>query len=235
MHRTLLVVAVLLGCGIGANALAGQDPVTTATFVTAKSLDRAAARQSVTAVGLQAINDAAAAALIGALNTQFENRDVELKLGVVDSTRASLRDIALDGRGMVRLEGTGAWMPIRFQALYDTDTLTVESPSITFVAQHDRSDLAADVAGQFDSLVDRKLAAEFSGQPAAFDLSSAGVVGGDARYALVQGDGIADFASEGKSDMVVQGIYDRVAKNWVEVHYQLGGERTDLDTAVAAR
>lgn len=235
MHRSLLVVAILFGSAIGANALAWPDAPDAASYVTGRSLDKAATQQSTTAEGLRALDDAAAAALIGAMRSQFRDRDVEIKLGVVDSTRASLRDIALDGRGLVRLQGGGAWMPIRFQALYDTDTLTVQSPSITFVAQSARKDLAADVAAQLDTLIGRRLAAEFAGQPVAFDSLRAGVVGGDARYAIVQGDGIANFAGEGRSDMVVQGIYDRSARRWLQVGYQLTGEAMPVGPTVAAR
>jgi hypothetical protein len=126
-------------------------------------------------------------------------------------------------------------MPIRFQALYDTDTQTVESPAITFVAGHARDPLDKAVAKQLDAQVDRKLAAEFAQQPVAFDMDSVGVVGGDARYAIVQGDGTADFAAEGKSDITVQGIYDRVANTWLEVDYELGAERTNLQRVLVSR
>ena len=94
MRRTLLALAVLVGCSLGANALATQDQ----TFVTAKSLDKAASRQAVDAVGLQAINDAAAAAIIGALATQLQDQDVQFQLGKVDSSRASLRESLRLGR-----------------------------------------------------------------------------------------------------------------------------------------
>jgi len=239
MHRASLALAVLLGSSLGANALATQDkPASKAvekTFVTAKSLDKSASRQAVDAVAFQAINDAAAAAVIGALATQLDG-DVQLKLGTVDSSRVSLRDMALDGHGLVRVDGDDSpWMPIHFQALYDTDTQTVESPAITFVANHARKPLDKAVARQLDARVDRKLAAEFAQQPVAFDIGAVGVVGGDARYAVIQGDGIADFAAEGKSDVTVQGIYDRVADAWVQVDYQLGAERTDLEHALVLR
>lgn len=231
MRRASLALAVLLGCSLGANALATQDQA----FVTGKSLDKAAAKQAVDAVGLQAINDAAAAAIIGALATQLQDQDVQFKLGSVDSTRASLRDLALDGKGLVRIAGASTWMPIRFQALYDTDSQTVESPAIMFVAEHDRSALDKPLATQIDRLVDRKLASEFAQQPVGFDMTTAGIVGGDDRFALVEGDGIADFDAEGKSGLSFQGIYDRVAHRWVQVEYQLGSELTDMEAAVAAR
>jgi hypothetical protein len=234
MHRVPLALAILLGCSLGANALATQDPSIDKTFVTAKSLDKSASRQAVDAVGLQAINDAAAAAVIGALATQLDG-DVQFKLGTIDSSRVSLRDMALDGQGLIQLNGGSAWMPIRFQALYDTDTQTVESPAITFVAEHAGKSLDRPVAQQLDAQVNRKLAAEFAQQPVTFDMGTVGVVGGDSRYAVVKGDGIADFAAEGKSDIAVEGIYDRDARAWIQVDYQLGAERTDLGHALVAR
>jgi hypothetical protein len=238
MHRAALAIAVLLGSSLGANALATQDrpaeKMVDKTFVTAKSLDKAASRQAVDAVALQAINDAAAAAVVGALATQLDG-DVQFKLGTIDSSRVSLRDMALDGHGLVRMDGDSLWMPIRFQALYDTDTQTVESPAITFVAEHTSKTLDKSVAKQLDAQVNRKLAVEFAQQPVAFDMRAVGVVGGDARYAVIQGNGIADFAAEGKSDVTVQGIYDRVAHAWVQVDYQLGAERTDPEHGLAAR
>jgi hypothetical protein len=238
MQHAALALALLLGSSLGANALATQDKpadkTVDKTFVTAKSLDTSASKQGVDTIALQAINDAAAAAVIGALATQLDG-DVQFKLGTIDSSRVSLRDMALDGHGLVRLDGDSPWMPIRFQALYDTDTQTVESPAITFVGEHAPAQLDKAVAKQLDVQVDRKLAAEFAQQPVAFDMDTVGVVGGDARYAVVQGDGVADFAAEGKSDITVQGIYDRVANTWLEVDYQLGAERTDLQRVLVSR
>lgn len=235
LHRASLALAVLLGCGLGANALATQDRPAALTVVTAKSIGKAASQQAETSVGLQAINDAAAAAVIGALTSQLSGRDVQLKLDAVDSSRVSLRDMSLAGNGLVRLEGSNTWMPIHFQALYDSDTQTVGSPSITFVAQPAHAGLDKKIARQLDTLVDRKLAGEFPAQPVAFDLGAASIVGGDTRYAVVHGNGIADFAAEGKSDVSVDAIYDRNARRWVKVEYQLGGERPDLETALATR
>jgi hypothetical protein len=235
MHRASLALAVLLATSLGATALATQDGRTgSTTFVTAKSLDKSASRQAVDAIALQAINDAAAAAVVGALATQLDD-DVQFKLGTIDSSRVSLRDMALDGRGLIRLNDDSAWMPIRFQALYDTDTQTVESPAITFVAEHAGKALDKSVARQLDAQVDRQLAAEFTQQPVAFDMETVGVVAGDARYAVVQGNGVADFAAEGRSDIAVQGIYDRHARTWIQVDYQLGAERTDLQRVLVSR
>lgn len=89
----------------------------------------------------QAINDATAAAVIGALQSRFDGQSVQFRLADVLSERASLRDIALHGRGEIRFNAAGTWLPIRFDALYDTDTQTVQSPSITLGAHSGSSRL----------------------------------------------------------------------------------------------
>ena len=235
MTRTTLAFAVLLSCGLGATAIASQSSASVKPSASvAKPLHPDAG--AVAAVGVQAINDAAAAAVIGTLRSQFPEHDVELKLGAIHSERASLRDIVLDGAGQIRLEGSDAWMPIRFVALFDSDTRTVGSPSITITPTAPAAAaLPIDIA-RLDAAVDRKLGAEFASQPVAFDLGEVSVVGGDARYTVVAGNGIADFGAEGRADVAVQGVYDRAAQRWINVDYELGSQQTSvLERAVAAR
>ena len=99
-----------------------------------RSTDAATSGQTVSAHAAQAIDDATAAAVIGGLQSRFEGQAVQFRLGDVVSERASLRTIALHGAGAIRFEGKDSWMPIRFDVLYDTDTQTVQSPSITLGA-----------------------------------------------------------------------------------------------------
>ncbi len=238
MPRTSLAIAVLISCGLGATAIAAQIPAKPAkpVVIVAKSLDKSEARQAVTAVGVQAINDATAAAVIGALQTRFPERDVEFKMGAIQSRRVSLRDIALDGAGQIRLEGTDSWMPIRFDALFDSDTQTVGSPSIIITRTlNTASDAGVDIA-RLDKAVDRKLDAEFQSQAVTFDLGAVSLIGGDKRHAVVDGNGIADFGAEGQAEVTLQGVYDRTEQRWLSVDYQLGGEPSVvLGKAVAAR
>ena len=235
MTRMTLAFAALLSCGLGATAIASQSSAPASpTVIVAKSLHRDAGTAA--AVGVQAINDAAAAAVIGTLQSQFPEHDVELKLGAIQSKRVSLRDIELNGAGQIRLEGSAAWMPIRFVALFDSDTRTVGSPSITITPTATAAAaLPIDIA-RLDAAVDRKLGAEFASQPVTFDLGAVSVVGGDARYTVVDGNGTADFGAEGQADVTVQGVYDRTAQRWVKVDYELGSQQASgFERAVAAR
>lgn len=237
MTRTTLAFAVLLGCGLGATAIASQTPAAVEPgSIVARSLDNDAANGSIAGVGVQTINDAAAAAVIGALRSQFPEYDVELKLGAIRSERASLRDIALDGAGQIRLEGSTTWLPIRFAALFDSDTQTVGSPSITITPTvFAASDLPVDVP-RLDAAVQRRLGAEFASQAVAFELDGVSVVGGDARYTVVDGNGTADFGAEGQADVAVQGVYDRAARRWVKVDYELGSQQASVfERTVAVR
>lgn len=235
MTRTTLSFAVLLSCGLGATAIASQKAAPAKpTAIVARSLHTDGGTAA--AVDVQAIDDAAAAAVIGTLKNQFPEHDVELKLGAIQSERASLRDIALDGAGQIRLEGSTAWIPIRFTALFDRDTRTVGSPNITMTPTvFTTRTLPIDIA-RLDAAVDRKLGAEFASQPVDFALGGVSVVGGDARYTVVAGNGTADFGAEGRAAVAVQGVYDRAAQRWIKVDYELGTQQASvLQRAVAAR
>lgn len=110
------------------------------------SIEAPSRGQTTTENAAQAINDAAAAAIIGALQSKFDGQSVQFRLAEVLSERASLRAIALHGRGEIRFDAAGAWLPIRFDALYDTDSQTVQSPSITLGAQYSAPDAAPVIA-----------------------------------------------------------------------------------------
>ncbi len=118
-------------------ALAGSVSAQTPAIVRVQGHSNASASLGETTdeSAAHAINDATAAAIIGALQSRFDGQSVEFRLADVRSKRASLRAIALHGRGEMRFDAAGEWLPIRFDALYDTDTQTVQSPSITLGAK----------------------------------------------------------------------------------------------------
>ncbi len=123
-------LAVLLSL---AGLVSAQTP--DSVRVQGHSIGVSSSSQTTTENAAKAINDATASAVIGALQSRFDGHPVQFRLADVLSERASLRTIALHGRGEMRFDATGEWLPIRFDALYDTDTQTVQSPSITLGAQ----------------------------------------------------------------------------------------------------
>src|SRR5690606_22329362 len=111
------------------------------------------------------VQDAAAAAVITALRAQFQQRDVELRIVHLHGDEVSLRDVQLAGHGRIRIEGSQAWLPVRFEALYDTATATVLSPAVTL--DRTSADMAPEALVPTDSLgraINDQLAAEFRSQ-----------------------------------------------------------------------
>ncbi|MES2859520.1 MAG: hypothetical protein V4704_10130 [Pseudomonadota bacterium] len=216
MRRTSL--AMILAT-LAATAIAAQAPIT-AIQVEGRSTDASASGQTTTAHGVQAINDATAAALIGALETRFAGQEVAFRLGEVRSERVSLRDIALHGTGQIRFENDAAWMPIQFDALYDTATQIVQSPAIVLGGSATAGSAQAFPLESLQSELARRMNAEFSSQAVAFDLDHTSIVGGDGRRVIVNGNGLARFDGEESAPVQIQGIYDRSSKRWIDASYE---------------
>jgi hypothetical protein len=229
MRRTSLATTLVAGSVLAASAIAAQVAPSSPDTTIAATVPVATSAHADAGVPAQ---DAVAVAVIGALQAQFDGRDVEFRIEALDADQLSQRDMALEGRGDIRIEGSGAWLPVRFQALYDTATLTVLSPSITLdrgqAAEHGRIDPAS-----LEVEVAQRLSTEFPSQPVTFALAGSQVVGGDARYAVMSGHGIADFAGEGEAPVQLQAVYDQETATWVRVEYSLDGTLSDGGTYAA--
>ncbi len=216
MRRTTLAVllATLVTTAFGAQLR------TAAVTVEGRSTDASTAGQGTTAKGVQAINDATAAAVIGALETRFTGQGVEFRLGEVRSERVSLRDIALHGSGEIRFGKATDWLPITFDALYDSTSQVVESPAILLGASRTPSSAQALPLQGLQADVARRMNAEFSAQLVAFDLEHTSIVGGDGRRVIVNANGMARFDKEDAAPVQVQAIYDRVSSRWIDATYE---------------
>lgn len=217
MHRIHLAIVFALA---GSAAFAAQAPQD--VLIQARSTDAVALGQATPTRAIQSINDAAASAVIGALHARFDGQDVQFRLGEVLSERASLRDIALHGQGDIRFEAGDAWLPISFDALYDTDTQTVLSPRITLGAQYVSRDGKAFPLDGLQRRVGDAMSREFDSQRVSFDLAQASVIGDDGRRIVVQGNGTARFDGEGREEVTVQAVYDQVVKRWIDASYEFG-------------
>lgn len=166
--------------------------------------------------------DAIAATVIEAMRSRFDGADVEFKFDRFHGEQGSLRDLALSGAGQVRLAGGSAWMPIRYSALFDTQTGEVLGPQVEFDTRSAHAAATGVDAASLDAVVDGQLAEEFASQSTRFELGDLKLVAKDARYVLVAGMGEAEFAGEGSADVSVQAVYDRRAHAWLDVRYTLG-------------
>ena len=216
MRRTTL--AVLLAT-LAATAFAAQVSTVRVT-VEGRSTEASATGKGITAKGVQAINDATAAAVIGALETRFAGQGVQFRLGAVRSERVSLRGMALHGNGKIRVGKATDWLPITFDALYDSTTQVVESPALLLGTSTTASSAQALPLQGLQADVGRRLKAEFPSQSVAFDLEHTSIVGGDGRRVIVNANGMARFDREDAAPVQVQAIYDRVSNRWIDASYE---------------
>ena len=216
MRRTTL--AVLLAT-LAATAFAAQVSTVRVT-VEGRSTEASATGKGITAKGVQAINDATAAAVIGALETRFAGQGVQFRLGAVRSERVSLRGMALHGNGKIRFGKATDWLPITFDALYDSTTQVVESPAILLGSSTAASSAQALPLQGLQVDVARRMNAEFASQSVSFDLEHTSIVGGDGRRVIVNANGMARFDREDAAPVQVQAIYDRVSNRWIDASYE---------------
>lgn len=218
-----LGIAVLLAI-VAMGATAGKAGQSAPAFVEGKGVAAVAgdAGLSEDARAQQAIDAATAAALIGALQSRFEGHDVQLRLGEVHSERVSLRDLALHGEASLRLGKQEAWLPIRFDALYDTTEQSVLSPAIvlgeTLAAPRSAKRLPL---RNLQAQVDRAMDDEYASNQVDFSLGAARIVADDGVRLVVQGDGVARFDGGERVAVTLQALYDRESGRWLDPQYAL--------------
>lgn len=184
----------------------------------------------------QVIDAATAAALIGALQARFHGQSVELQLGQVRSERVSLRGIALDGEAGIRFSGTQEWLPVRFQALYDTSAQVVESPNITLGASLAQARPAGKLPlAALQAQVDAAMGAEFLSQDVDLRLGDARIVGDDGGRLVVEADGIARFDRSEQASVTVRALYDTRSGRWIDAQYDFDVIAPHGGDKVAAR
>ena len=219
INRTA-IAAMLALVMAGAVAAQAGAPASGSIVVEGHSNDHVAAGNTLDARILSSMDDATAAALIGALETRFAGRDVSLRMGDVQGERASLRDIALHGNAQIRLGQDAAWLPISFEALYDTDTQSVLSPSITLEGTGVASaKTAALPLPGLQAQVIEAMASEFVSQRVDVSLQDARVVGNDGRRLVVRVQGIASFDGAETAPVTVRALYEQGSGRWLDAQY----------------
>lgn len=231
--RTAISTVVLATAGaVGAFSTTPaslQAPQPAPVFLAA-ALDRTAESR---VEGDLAMDDAVAASLVGAITLQFPKHRIEVKLDKVDVAPLSLRDRAVSGEAKVRIGNDDAWLPVAFNALYDTQDAVVTQPHLVFGSDAPASMLPRHSAllEELSEQVNGALASEFGQQAAQMRIEHGSSSPAGTRYLHVQAVGMATFEGEGNADAQVEGLYDHTTGQWLRVSYDLGDSATPGDVA----
>lgn len=219
MSRLAIAAALLLGAGSIIGGPATSPP--RVDVVGGKALAAASASR---AEGRQAIDDATAAALIGAIATQFGQRPIAVELGKVDAAPAGLVQRDLSGGGRLRIGTDADWLPFRFHALYDTDRASVGSPRLTVGTDDPQAELAprSPIVRQLGRELGRRLRAEFAQQSARIALGTVRSAPAGGHYLQLHASGTARFGGEGQAGADIRALYDTRSGDWLQLDYELG-------------
>lgn len=230
MHRfavPLLIIVSGFGLALTASARAANDAPGPIVAIAAGTAPQSRAE------GAQAIDDALAAALVGAIATRFDEQRIDVKLDHVDSTMAGFLQRDLRGNARLKIGRDGTWIPVSFSALYDTSNGTVGFPSLVLGADAPGQVLPADdhITRQLATEVDARLGSEFASQDVRFKIDQARVVHVGNRFLRLDANGVADFGVEGTTTAIINALYDPGTGRWIHLNYELGpaANRSDAE------
>jgi hypothetical protein len=231
--RRIALLSLMLLAGAGLVASAAPSETQAPQAIVAKALD---ATPESRMEGDQAIDAAVAAALIGAISSEFDERRVEVKLDRIQVAPASLVQRDVRGTGRLMIGSDEGWIPFEFAALYDTDSSSVDYPALTLGGTGQAVAADAGLTRRLANEVDRRLGIEFAEQPVELRLDSVRLVPAGRHYLRLDANGIADFGAEGSTQAGVQALYDPRNGEWLRVSYELGAAANrGIDQAVALR
>jgi hypothetical protein len=231
--RRIALLSLMLLAGAGLVASAAPSETQAPQAIVAKALD---ATPESRMEGDQAIDAAVAAALIGAISSEFDERRVEVKLDRIQVAPAGLVQRDVRGTGRLMIGSDEGWIPFEFAALYDTDSSSVDYPALTLGGTGQAVAADAGLTRRLANEVDRRLGIEFAEQPVELRLDSVRLIPAGRHYLRLDANGIADFGAEGSTQAGVQALYDPRNGEWLRVSYELGAAANrGIDQAVALR
>lgn len=233
--RQTVLVAMMASAGVLTSVAIAQKPSHAtqgdARWVQAQArVDDAESRIQ----GDQAMDAAIAAAVIGAVSTEFGERKVQVTLDEVAVAPVSIRDRTVSGEGRLRIGDDPEWISFQFEVLYDTANASAGVPTLQLGHADPHSEVVAlgsALAADLDARVNADLAAEFSSQPVHLVTSRVTASDAGSRYLRVEAIGTAEFAGEGSTPAQIRALYDRAADEWVRVSYELGTTSNWADEA----
>lgn len=228
MGRPLLTMGLLVCGGLLASVVGASPPAVVGTSMRPAPQSRME--------GNQAVDDATAAALIGAISDEFTEPDVEVKLDTVSVAPAGLIQREITGQGRLLLGTSNDWIPFRYKALYDTEQASVGYPDLTLGddAPGRAINLASPIGKDLAREVGKRMHAEFGDQPSQFTADSIRAIDQGSRYVRVEATGTADFASEGTTRAGIHGLYDPRRRQWLRLTYELGATANRAPTGTVA-
>ncbi|GHA73108.1 hypothetical protein [Cognatilysobacter bugurensis] len=231
MRRSVLTIALASLCGLAVASAVSQVPDIGPSLV-AKATEGA---PSTRMEGDQAMDDAVATAVIAAIDRQFGEDRVAVRLDRLAVKPASIRDRTVDGFGRIQLGTDAAWIPFRFEALYDTENTAVSYPRLVLGETQPGNELGtdSDIARALATRVDRALGEEFEQQPFELVIDRVATSPAGQRLVQVRGTGTVDFGADGATAAHIDALYDPVEARWLRVEYELG-PTANWDTAPRA-
>ena len=176
--------------------------------------------------GDDAIRNAVAAVVIGALGERFGDGPVAVKLDTIEVDATSIRDRLVHGEGRMQVgSGEQDWIGFRYRTLYDTFEGSAANPRLTLGSTADDARRVANdpvLTRSLDAEIARRVALEFAEQPVSIRLDTVATVETGSRFLRLDGAGIADFGSEGSTPARVDALYDLREQRWRHVGYELG-------------
>jgi hypothetical protein len=216
MRRSMLTLALVSLCGLAVASVVGQRSGALPPLAVEPLQMRATPDQ--------VMDGAVTAAVTAGVSRQFGESRVDVRLDRLDIQPASIRDRVVAGHGRIRLGQDRAWIPFRFEALYDTESAAVSAPRLALGQSHPLREVGSDsdIAHALAMRVDSALHDEFAQQP--FELRIDRVVTQRAGEQLMQvrGQGTVDFGPDGAAGARIEALYDPVEARWLHVSYELG-------------
>lgn len=186
--------------------------------------------------GEEALKNAVAAIVVGALSEQFDKKDVSIKLDSIDVKISNLRDRIVSGEGQMQIEGDQDWVGFRYSTTYDTSMGIASYPSLTLggvsIGEREIPNDSA-LVQQLDATLMTRIDKDFGGQPVRLQLDRITTVEAGKRFLRINASGIADFGRDGSTPAQVEALYDTREKSWLRVNYELGPTATWKSTPTA--
>ncbi|HZH44350.1 MAG TPA: hypothetical protein VEY50_09755 [Lysobacter sp.] len=203
MRQSSSVVWLGLALWMGAGAV---TPPATPAVAVEQALDRAALERQLEA----------------AIAGEFRPRALAVDVERLEIAPLSLRDRRLRGGGRLRFDDAGPWLDFGFDAGYDIGIAQLTELRLSLAAREGADEAPPQLRAALRETMQRALAAEFAGQPVAFELDALAVQGVDARHHRIDARGHADFAAEGRAPLQISAVWDAPGARWRHLTYRLG-------------